>query len=618
MRKPWRWALGGSALIIAAAGIVLLPVRAVDAQPEPARPKLVVLVVFDQMRGDYLKKWQPLVGDGGFKRMQSDGAWFTNCHYPYAYTLTAAGHTSIVTGTSPYKHGIIANEWYDRANGENVASTTPPPEEIKNGAGPYRRKSETVGDVLLRVLMGRGKMASLSIKERSAVLMAALRASLCYWLDPLTGNFETSPFYRLDPHPWVTKFNKGRPADKWLGKTWDRFDPKLDYAKHSGPDDFITEGTGYLQGRTFPHPFQLGKTKDDIKNAMNYYDAVANSPMGNELLLSFAKAAIVNEKLGQGAATDLLCISFSSNDLIGHTWGPDSQEVLDVTLRSDALIKDLLGTLDDKVGKGNYYLAVTADHGVCPLPEFAKQQGKTAGRIEPELLTTLAEEFLNKKYLKPGEKAPWIEFPRRGNPWVYFNYETLKELKLTRTEVETALAKWYNEQPGIEWAFTRTQMMDPKNEEAKELPKFFTNVKRSFHPDCSGDVMVILKPYYTFSPPTLSENPEKWSTYRAAHGTPHAYDTHVPLLVLGPRIKAGERDQRVVPQIMASILSEALALPRPKDSEYPAPRDCSSRGQGLGVRGQGQSAQKQFSLRPCDNAIQYIPMRTGAGCPPNP
>ena len=210
---------------------------------------------------------------------------------------------------------------------------------------------------------------------------------------------------------------------------------------------------------------------------------------------------------------------------------------------------------------------MSADHGVCPLPEFAAREGKKAGRIEPELLTSLAEDFLNKKFLKDGEKAPWFETTKKGNPWVYFNYATLKELKLQKEDVETALAKWYEEQPGIQQAFTRTQMgSDPK-----QPSELYKSVKLSFRPDCSGDVMVIVKPYHLFSPPTLSKNPEKWTTYRTGHGTPHPYDTHVPLLVMGPRIQPGIREQRVAPQAMASILAEALGVSRPKEAAYPVP-----------------------------------------------
>ncbi|MBI2804940.1 MAG: alkaline phosphatase family protein [Planctomycetes bacterium] len=573
MRNPWVWL--GSAAAAFAVIIVSLWYLLRDEQPAPVaaadlkgKPKLVVLVVFDQMRGDYLKKWQPLFGDGGFKRLQKDGAWFTECHYPYAYTLTAPGHTSLVTGTPPSKHGIVANDWYDRATRESVSSVTPPPEERTKGPGPYRRMSESLGDVLLRVLLGKGRVASLGIKDRAAILMAALRAQICYWFSTSSGNFVTSPYYRPDPHRWVTKFNKTRMADRWLGKEWNRFDKQLDYAKFSGPDDFSAEGTGYLQGRTFPHPFQLGKLKDEKLNKQIYYNAVTCSPMGSEMLVEFAKTAIVNEKLGQSDSVDLLFLGFSSNDLIGHAWGPDSQEVLDVTLRSDRLVKDLLEFLDAKVGKNNYYFAVSADHGVCPLPEFARTKGKTAARIDPDLLTTRAEVFLNQKFLPAGKKAMWFEQPGRSNSWVYFNRAALKELKLPQPDVEKALAEWFNGQAGIEHAFTRTELMGPKKKDSAEL---FDAVQRSFHPDGSGDVMVILKPYHLWSSPTLSKNPEKSPAYRTSHGTPHAYDTHVPLLVMGPRVQSGTRDERIAPQALASILAEALGIPAPRDAIFPVP-----------------------------------------------
>lgn len=569
MFRSWRWALGGLLSLLAAAALAL-PVCDADELAAP-RPKLVVLVVFDQMRGDYVKKWQPLFGEGGFKRLQSEGAWFTNCHYPYAFTLTGPGHTSLVTGTTPSVHGIIANDWYDRAHAEAINCVTPPPDEIAKGVGPYRRKAETVGDVLMRVLMGKGgkgRVASFSIKDRAAILMAALRANFCYWFNSPTGRFQTSAYYRPDPHPWTVKFNGSHYADQWLDKNWERFDKALDYAKYSGPDDFASEGTGYLQDQTFPHPFKFAATKDEKKNKQNYYDAVTCSPMGNDLLYAFTKAAIAGEKLGQSDSVDFLCLSFSSNDLVGHCWGPDSQEVLDITLRSDALIADFLRYLDATVGKGNYYFAISADHGVCPLPEFAKRDGKDAGRIDPDLLTTKAEEFLNKKYLPAGKSAPWLEQPKKGNPWIYLNYATLKELKLRQQDVETALAKWYNDQPGVLRAFTRTEMLAADDREASDL---FQSVKRSFYADCSGDVMIVTKPYYQFAPPALSVNPDKYPTYRTGHGTPHAYDTHVPLLVMGPRIQPGVRDERIAPLAMASILAEALSVPRPASASAPVP-----------------------------------------------
>lgn len=548
-------------LALALAGFLQLPA----SEPEAVkRPKLVVLAIFDQMRGDYVQKWQPLFSEGGFKRLQRDGASFTNCHYPYCYTLTAPGHTSLVTGTNPARHGIISNDWYDRKFSETVSSVTPPPDLRRSGLGPYRRTARTIGDVFLEALAGRGRMASLSIKDRAAILMAALRSQFVYWFDPVLGQFVTSPFYRDEAHPWVKVFNAGSPAEKFFDRDWTKLRADLDYAKFSGPDDFFAEGLGYAQGLTFPHPTLRGDRK---KSKDRYYAAIENSPFGNDLLIDFAKTAIRAEKLGQTDQTDLLFLSFSSNDFVGHCWGPDSQEVLDMTLRSDRMISEFLSFLDETVGKNKYVFAVSADHGVCPLPEFAVRQGKKAGRAAPEILTTLAEAHLNETFLK-GEKAIWLEHPTKQNPWIYFQQSTLKTLKLEPAKVERALADWFEKQPGIQRAITRSEVL--KHKPGSNDPTLDA-VRRSFHPESSGDVMVVLEPYHLFSPPLLSKDPTKIEAYRTSHGTPHSYDTHVPLLVMGPGIRSGVYDERIAPQSLTAILCDLLKLPHPNDNDYPAP-----------------------------------------------
>src|ERR1043166_1004440 len=283
-------------LIAVVLGAVFWPRTTTYAPPDgtDSPPKLVVLVVIDQWRGDYPKRWEELYVDGGFKRLMKDGAWFTDCHYPYASTLTAPGHTSIATGCAPDKHGIIANDWYCRAEAATVSCVGPPPNQLRQGPGPYRRRQESFADSLMGV-SPKSKVVSLSIKDRVAILLAALRAQVCYWFDLDRGNFVTSRYYGDEPHPWVKKFNAERRADPWLGKSWQRFRPDLDYDKYSGPDDFPFEGTGYEQGQTFPHPFVKGK---DPKSP-TYYAAVATSPMGNELLLELTKRAIDAEQLGQ-------------------------------------------------------------------------------------------------------------------------------------------------------------------------------------------------------------------------------------------------------------------------------------------------------------------------------
>jgi predicted AlkP superfamily pyrophosphatase or phosphodiesterase len=537
------------------------------AEVQSARPRLAVLIVFDQMRGDYLTRWQALFGKGGFECLQKEGTWFQNCHYPYTHTVTAAGHASIGTGCSPLKHGIVANEWYDRATGKPVVSVSsdryspvPAPKLDKSartatnvpyGAAPVRLLAPTLGDALKEATGGKGRVFGLSLKDRSAILPAGKKADGCYWFSTSAGAFVTSTYFREKLHSWVADYNHSRPADAWFGHDWVRLRSDLDYEKYSGPDDVRAEWTGYGQGRTFPHVMTGGLKKP----GKEYFLAVTNSPFGNELLLGLVKKAVRAERLGGRDVPDLLCISFSSNDLIGHCYGPDSQEVLDVTLRADRLMKDLLEFLDTHVGRARYVLAVTADHGVCPLPEMAKSHGKDAGRISPILLTTKANNFLNAKFNTGEDPVDFIEAAEY--PWVYLNRPILKELKLDPPMVEAALARWLAVQPGIQAAYPSARLTqgplkdDPVGEK----------VRRSYYPGRSGDVTIVLKPFYLMTS-RLSGT---------LHGTPHAYDTHVPLLLYGRSINARVRNDPVTPQAAVVILARALGIKPPAFAEATLP-----------------------------------------------
>lgn len=547
--------------------VAFLGLNALPAQP-PAkaatRPKLAVLLVFDQFRGDYLERWQDLYEEGGFKRLQADGAWFSNCHYPYSDTLTAPGHASLATGSTPSRHGIVANDWYDRAKGDFTTSVederyplVPAATEKVPGASPWRRREETIGDILLKMCKN-GRVASLSIKDRAAILLAALRAQICYWFDTSRGIFVTSTYYRDQPHAWVTAFNKGRPADRWANDIWDRFRPGLGYAQRVGPDDVAAEGTGYKQGNTFPHPFAAAKSKSDKE----YYNAVTNSPQGSQLLLALAKACIEAEKLGQRDDPDLLCLSFSTNDLIGHCWGPDSQEVLDITLRTDRLVKDLLEYLDAKIGKGNYVIAMTADHGVCPIPEVFSPDGSKAGRISPQALANAAGAALQETYAREQAKLPWIE--ASYGPWLYLNRAALKEAKVAAADAEKTAAAAMAKVPGVLVAYTRTQIQDANLKNDPMLER----LRLTFHPENSGDVTIMPKLNHIISVPLTSP---KAASYRTTHGSPHAYDTHVPLLVMGPGIVPGIRRDRIVPQAVTTILADVLGLPAPSGAIAKSP-----------------------------------------------
>ena len=375
------------------------------ARPGPKRTKLGVVLVFDQMRGDYLEKWKSLFVAGGFKRLQTEGASFVDCHYPYANTVTAAGHASLLTGATPHEHGIVANAWFDRRTGKTVQSITG-----LFGPDPLRRRRPTVGDVLLEKTGGKAKVVSLSIKDRAAILMAALHAQIVYWLSS-EDQFVTSRYYADERRPWVSEFNKAGKLQTYCGKPWKHLLEDLDYEPFSGPDNFKYEGTGSGQGRVFPHPTPTTA-------------AVRCSPFGNEVLLDFAKTAIEKEALGTGDEPDLLCVSFSSNDIVGHSYGPDSQEVLDITLRSDLIVRDLLDFLDARVGKGEYFVVLSADHGICPLPEAAKLHGKDGGHVPSALFAKKAPEFLQEKFGAGKAKIKWIE--STSAPWIYLDESVLK------------------------------------------------------------------------------------------------------------------------------------------------------------------------------------------------
>lgn len=557
--------------------------------------KLAVVLVFDQLRGDYVDKWRPLFGPNGFQRIQTGGTWFANCYYPYASTSTGPGHSAILSGATLDKTGIINNEWYDRKAAMQVycagsdryelvpppkvfpvepAKTSVKPDETarkpKSVGNPDRMLAETVADVLKRT-SPQSKVFGLSLKDRSAILPCGKRPDGAFWFN---GQFTTSTYYTDAVPKWVANFNASGFAERWYGKTWNRRRPNLNYETYSGPDDVKGENAANGRTTTFPHKMTGGKDKLQKE----YYEALANSPMGNELLLAFAKTCIQAEKLGSDDVPDLLVVSFSSNDLIGHTFGPDSQEVLDITLRSDEILADLLAYLDRTVGAGQYSVTITADHGVCPLPELAARtipEAKDATRVSSVKLVVGAESFLRTKYGKPagpeekvedladdaksskGKSGLWIEsIPA---PWVYLNARQVEAKGLDRDAVAAELAGWLKQQPGVQTAYTAKEIATATNPSDQ-----LRLVQRSFLADRSGDVYIVLKPYHLIGDPLKAKG--------TSHGTPHDYDRHVPLMAYGPGLARGRLSEPVTPQHMALINSYFLGIPKPKDSTYELPK----------------------------------------------
>jgi hypothetical protein len=535
--------------------LFLLLVCGLTAPLPSDRPRLAVLLVFDQLRADYLERWHDLLGEGGFRRLIAEGAWFRNCHYPYSDTFTGAGHASLVTGCSPWRHGIIGNEWWDRNRHELVNCVEgdrhepvpphpPRPGKKPRGVTPESLLAPTVADALGDATAGKGRVVALSFKDRSAALLGGQHPDACYWFDTTTGRFETSSYYRATPHRWVAELNQEHLADRWLGTTWERSRPDLDYVRLSGPDDVAGEGFAKQLGRTFPH--RLGGP--EVARS-RYYNALYSSPFGNELLAEVVRRAVVRMDVGKGSAADLLCVGFSSNDAVGHVWGPDSQEVLDTFLRTDVLLAGLLRFLDEHVGKGRYTVVVTADHGVCPLPEVSRAKGLKAGRAMMGLLQRQAEDHLRAKF-GGDSREHWVE--GKAENWFWLDLDTLARHGVTRTEAEKELAAWLRTQRGIQTALTRSELLDGAGDDP-----LWRRVQRSFFAQRSGDVVVIPQLYSVL-----------WAQESGTgHGSPHPYDTHVPLVVTGPEVRPGIRTTAVTPLAAAAIVAHALGIPPPAGAE---------------------------------------------------
>ncbi len=548
--------------------LLVLPLLAISentpAKPVAKAPKLLILVVFDQMRGDYVSKWSFLFGKDGFNKLTTEGAWFANCHYPYSMTVTGAGHATLGTGCLPSQHGIIENDWYDRSVPGYVYCATKGerykmvPEGAKSksgkaaGGAPDRLLVPALGDYVKAATNSKGKVIGLSLKDRGGVLPTGMKADICYWYDDNEGNFVTSNRYTDKLPTYMQQFNDTNYADRWFGKDWTYFRTDINYSAYAGEDNMIGEGTGTKQGRTFPHPMTGGDTKIGQK----FFDAVYNSPFGNDLTWEAAKVVMENEKLGQRDATDYFVVSYSSNDAVGHNWGPDSHEVLDITLRSDAIMADMIKYLDKHVGRENYVLALSADHGICPNPEVARMQGHAADRVVITKEIVELEFFMKGQFQTAGQ---WIL--ALSGAGVYFDHRTLRESGKTEAEVEAAVVQWFLKRPYVQEVITRSQLLS-----GAPLSEFGEMTKRCFVPDRSGDVMPIFKPYHFVS---------KYTT-GTTHGSPHPYDTHVPLIFFGGPITPGKREERVSPQHAAVVLGATIGQ-KLKDSKVTVPEGLLTR-----------------------------------------
>ena len=530
----------------------------------------MLLIVVDQFRYDYLERFGDLFGPNGFGRLLRDGASWTQSNYDHAPTYTAPGHATMMTGAYPAESGIIGNEWLDRATGKRVTSVSDDSAKLLGGnandpgASPIRLLASTVGDELRLVTNDRSKVIGISLKDRSAILPAGRHANAAYWFSVASGTMVSSTYYFNQLPAWVTAFNATKPADKYFGAKWERLLPEDEYLKRAGPDDTPWENmkNSWPPGdtNTFPHTITGGLTAP----GRNFYTALDYSPFTNEMLVSFAQQAIINEQLGQDDDTDVLTVSFSANDYVGHRFGPYSQEVMDVTLRTDRDIATLLDFIDSKVGLANTLVAMTADHGVSPIPEQAVALGLGGGRVPFASILGKIQAAITARYnpqgktpdpsaeylLRSGEGTPTREWFVNNN--IYFNYDALKRDGVNVEEFSQVVVAAALTAPGIARAFSRLQLLRGATSITDPIER---RVMHGFFPARSGDVVLVPEPYRYLA-----------ETITATHGSAYSYDTHVPTIIMGPGVNAGRYLEAASPADIAPTLSALLRITPPTNS----------------------------------------------------
>ena len=548
--------------------------RAITKASQSPRPRLVLLIVVDQFRYDYLSRFGDLFGSRGIGRLTRAGALWTEANFDHVPTFTAPGHAVFMTGASPSQTGIIANEWYERETGMRVKSITDDSTMMlagkpnEKGKGPRRLLCSTVGDELRLADRDRSKVIGISAKDRSAILPAGRRANAAYWFSTDNGNIISSTYYFEHLPEWVVRFNNRHLADAWFGARWDRFLPsEAEYLRRAGLDDVPWENLDKSSADTnfFPHVVTGGSTAPDKP----FYRALDYTPFSNDMLVAFAEEAIVNERLGAGDETDVLSVSFSANDYVGHRFGPYSQEAMDMTLRVDQQIGKLLDFVDTRVGLGNSIVIFTADHGASPVPEQAALQNLAGRRYQKADLLKVAEEGLQARYTRKDRPASdYLQtFKNKDeteegllNSNFYLNRAALQRDGIDLDEAERVLGEAVMKVPGVARYFTRRQLESNSISPADPVAR---RVLHGFYAQRSGDVIIVYEPYsIQFDPPDDPTDPRSSAT----HGSPYSYDTHVPLIIMGRGFAPGRYAQAAAPTDIAPTLAHVLGLEAPSCS----------------------------------------------------
>lgn len=512
------------------------------AQPRTTalqRPKLVVGIIVDQMRWDYLYRYYDRYTEtGGFKRLLQLGFSCENTMIPYIHTVTACGHAGMYTGTVPAVHGITGNDWWDheiqnyRYCTEDTSVKTVGSSTAAAGAmSPVNMTVTTICDELKLATNFKSKVIGIALKDRGGILPAGHTADAAYWYDTKTGNWISSTYYMKELPAWVSAFNVKKWVDTFYARGWNTLYPLNTYTQSTDdnkPYENKPLGAGF--------PYNLSQFSG--KN----YNPVIVTPHGNTLTTEFAKAAVNNEKLGADNITDFLAISYSSPDYAGHSFGPNSIEEEDIFLRLDKELGELLDFLDAKVGKNQYLLFLSADHGAAHVPAFLNEQKIQAGHIKSQLLADTLNAELKVKFGKEDLVVAVMNYQ------VVLNTILIDSFKLNKKEIKHGLIQYLLRRPGIANAVDIESVMQaPLNNKIKEM------IVNGYYPKRSGDIQLLYDPQWI-------DGFEKGGT---THGVWHPYDAHIPLLWYGWNIKPGRGSHEVYITDIAPTLAALLKIQMP-------------------------------------------------------
>lgn len=501
-------------------------------------------MVADKFPYATLARFQDKFGSGGLKFLAENGANFSSCRFTGANTEAACGDASIATGASPWSHGIIGDVWYDRRKGKSISCVTDENAQLvgANAVGSSSKllKGTTIGDQMKLASNGRSKVISLAVEDRQALLLGGRLANIALWFEPKTGNFVTSSQLAHDLPNWAKNYNDQRNAEKYSGKPWQRLLPEAQYGS-SARDDYSFERPLPADGKAFPHVINNAAPGEGA------YSTLAMTPMANQMVFELAGEALEKENLGQHPDCDYLAIGLTAGNKLIGSFGPNSQEAQDLALRADQSISQFLGHLDQKVGLNNCLIIFTANSGATGIPEFLKERGLDAGRVDPKTFKTYLDTTLDARL----GADDWIE--SFEPPYVYLNFAAIDKNKYRQSEVEALAAKIAHSIPGIAEAITSAQLF------LNQVPNgpYADQVRKSYFWERSGELYIVPKPGYIFSSETGG----------TANGSPYTADAQVPLIIFGAGIKGGAVADAASPLDIAPTIAALLGVEAPAFSE---------------------------------------------------